>query len=75
MIYYIRTYAECLPEHFQPPRTPDTVRRSLDGTLCILAFDDGTAPHGWADGMTLTALLHVINAAESSGIWNSPDKD
>lgn len=75
MIYFIRTTADCLPEHFQAPRTPDTVRRSLDGTRCILAFDDGTAPHGWTDGMTLTTLLEVINAAESRGVWNQTEND
>ncbi len=31
MTYYIRAFADLLPEHFQEPRRPETVRRSVDG--------------------------------------------
>lgn len=69
MIYFIRTFADLSPEHFQAPRRADSVRRSIDGTLCVVAFDPGTAPLGWHDGMSQEEINAVLASSESLGIW------
>lgn len=69
MIYFIRTFSGLLLEHFQSPRRPDTVRRSLDGNLCILAFDEGTSPAGRSDGMSQEEIQLRLGSAESEGVW------
>lgn len=73
MIYFIRLVAELLPEHFQAPRTSENVRRSLDGSLCIVAFDPGTEPFDWNDGMTQAAMVEHLNSPESQGVWYQQD--
>lgn len=73
MVYYIRPFEALSPEHFQQPRTPESVRRSLDGTLCVLAFDDGTQPDGWDDGMDETSFREHLNSPESEGVWYTND--
>lgn len=69
MTYFIRPFAELLPEHFQEPRRPDTVRRSLDGVLCVVAFDKGTEPAGWDGGMEREQVSALLSAAESERVW------
>lgn len=71
MLYFIRTYDEMEEEHFQAPRTPSSVRRSLDGTLCVLAFDEGTEPTGWTDGVNADAMKEYLRAPEHNGVWHT----
>lgn len=68
-LYYIREFDSLLPEHFQEPRTPNTVRRSIDGSICLLAFYEGTQPDGWHDGMDNEVVKDLLNAPEAFGIW------
>lgn len=73
MSYFIRTYADLSDEHFQAPRTRDSVRRSIDGTLCVVAFDDGTEPEGWDDGMSTAQMAEHLGSAEFVGVWWSDE--
>lgn len=74
MIYFIRPFDGLSPEHFQAPRTPESVRRSLDGTLCVLAFDDGTEPEVWEDGVSAEVIAAYLRAPEHSGVWYMPEE-
>lgn len=69
MIYFIRPFSALGDEHFQLPRTRDTVRRSLDGMLCIVAFDPGTEPDGWADGMDADTMRILLESEDQVDIW------
>lgn len=69
LTYYIREFAALKPEHFQEPRRPETVRRSLDGLLCVVAFEPGTEPEGWNDGMEQNAINQLLTAPESESVW------
>lgn len=67
--YFIRPVKDVLPEHIQAPRRMETLRRSLDGQLCILVFDEGTEPIGWTDGMDDDSIKALLDAPSSDGIW------
>ena len=75
MTFYIRPFEGLAQEHFQAPRTPDTVRRSIDGLLCIVAFTEGTEPDGWVDGMTEAQAREVVTGDEAKGTWYEQEQE
>lgn len=72
-VYFIRPTADVLRKDVAAPRTLDTLRRSLDGELCIVAFVNGNVPEGWEDGMTAEECMAIINAPDAMGIWRQPE--
>lgn len=72
-VYFIRPTADVVKKDVAAPRTLDTLRRSLDGELCIVAFAQGKVPAGWAHGMTAEECMDIINAPEAMGTWWQPE--
>lgn len=68
-IYFIREKELLLDEHFVLPRTRDTVRCSIDGTLCVVAFRSDEVPDGWDDGMNGSDMSNYLNREEAAGVW------
>lgn len=72
-VYFIRATEELLKQHVAAPRTLDTIRRSLDGELCIVAYDEDQVPTGWVDGMSAEQCMEVVNAPDAMGTWWAPE--
>jgi hypothetical protein len=68
-IYFIRFFNMIGDARFAPPRRRDSVRRSLNGTLCVLAFPAGNAPSSWKDGRTADEIREYLALPEHVGIW------
>jgi hypothetical protein len=73
MIYFIRKLSACLPEHFTGTRTMETVRKSLDGKLCIMVFEEDDVPDEWEDGSNVDEMISFINSEDNKGVWWSDD--
>ena len=68
-VYFIR-YANLVGDaRFAPPRRRDTVRRSLNGVLCVLAFPQANAPKEWKDGRTEEEMRAYLASPEAEGVW------
>jgi hypothetical protein len=72
-VYFIRYFNMIGDARFAPPRRRDTVRRSLSGTLCVLAFATGNAPREWKDGRTEEEMRDFLSAPESANVWYTPE--
>lgn len=73
LIYFIRAVDTLSPEDVAAPRTLDTLRRSLDGELCIVAYDEDQVPTGWVDGMSAEQCMATIGAPDAQGVWWSAE--
>ncbi len=72
-VYFIRPTADVPRKDVAAPRSLETLRRSLDGELCIVAFAQGNEPEGWEDGMTAEECMATINAPDAVGTWWQPE--
>lgn len=72
-IYFIRVFADVDDAHFQVPRSRETVRRSLDGDLCLLVFEPQDVPVGWTDGVDTETMRETLNAPDALGVWYIED--
>jgi hypothetical protein len=68
-LYFIRYYNLIGDARFAPPRSRPTVRRSLNGVLCVLAFAPGNAPKEWKDGRTAAEMKAFLELPEHEGVW------
>lgn len=68
-IYFIRYVNMVGDSRFEAPRTRDTVRLSLGGDLCVLAFTADTAPTTWKDGRNATEMRDYLALPEHEGVW------
>jgi hypothetical protein len=72
-VYFIRTLADVPDALFAPPRSRDTVRRSMNGELCVLAFAENEVPDGWVDGRTVDEMREHLALPEHEGVWWSAE--
>lgn len=73
-VYFIR-YVNLLGDaRFQPPRRRETVRRSLNGVLGVVAFSPANAPREWKDGRTAEEMRDYLTSPEAAGIWYNPEE-
>lgn len=68
-VYFIRPTT--ILGDVDPPgaRTPETVRRSLDGKLCVLVYPPGAVPDAWDDGMSADQVRALLQGPEGLGVW------
>lgn len=69
LVYFIRSVEAIAPDEIAPPRGLATVRRSLDGKLCVLAFAPDDIPKGGNDGMPQDEMRAVLSGPDAKGVW------
>lgn len=66
-----RYYIMAFPPAYEPqaPRTVESLRRSLDGSQCVMAWTEGTQPQELGPGMSEEEVRQLMNGPE----WCSPE--
>jgi hypothetical protein len=73
-MYFIRPLADVPDALFVPPRSRESVRRSMNGELCVLAFAPDDVPDGWVDGRTVDEMREHLALPEHAGVWYSTEE-